>query len=138
MERAVFLIKNGAAKLGDLNVSKIAKKGMLYTQTGTPYYASPEVWKDCPYDTKSDIWSLGCVLYEAAALRPPFKAQSMEAFNTRVQKGIYPKIPSIYSEEFSEMLKMLLQVNPELRPSCDEILKNSKSWNTLMLIRNCA
>lgn len=42
----IFLFKNGTAKLGDLNVSKVAKKGLLYTQTGTPYYASPEVWKD--------------------------------------------------------------------------------------------
>jgi NIMA (never in mitosis gene a)-related kinase len=40
----IFLTKNGMAKLGDLNVSKIAKMGILQTQTGTPYYASPEVW----------------------------------------------------------------------------------------------
>ena len=59
----VFLSKNEIAKLGDMNVSKIAKNGLLYTQTGTPYYASPEVWKDKPYDSKSDIWSLGCVIY---------------------------------------------------------------------------
>jgi len=64
----VFLNKDGIAKLGDLNVSKVAKKGLLYTQTGTPYYASPEVWKDQPYDMKSDLWSLGCVLYEIATL----------------------------------------------------------------------
>ena len=61
-------------KLGDLNVSKVAKKGMMHTQTGTPYYASPEVWKDKPYDHKSDIWSLGCVLYEMITLLPPFRA----------------------------------------------------------------
>ena len=42
----IFLNKNGESKLGDLNVSKVAKNGLLYTQTGTPYYASPEVWKD--------------------------------------------------------------------------------------------
>ncbi len=65
------------AKLGDLNVSKIAKNGLLYTQTGTPYYASPEVWKDEPYDAKSDIWSLGCVIYEMTTLEPPFKAEDM-------------------------------------------------------------
>ena len=73
--------------MGDLNVSKIAKKGLLYTQTGTPYYASPEVWRDLPYDAKSDIWSLGCVIYEAVCLKPPFRAKSMEALNQCVQKG---------------------------------------------------
>ncbi len=66
----VFLNKDGSVKLGDMNVSKLAKKGLLYTQTGTPYYASPEVWKDQPYDSKSDIWSLGCVLYEMTTLKP--------------------------------------------------------------------
>ena len=58
----------------DLNVSKIAKKGLLYTQTGTPYYASPEVWKDQPYDNKSDIWSLGCLVYECSTGRKLFDA----------------------------------------------------------------
>ena len=65
----VFLCLNGQFKLGDMNVSKIAQSnGLLHTQTGTPYYASPEVWKDQPYDCKSDIWSLGCVLYEMVML----------------------------------------------------------------------
>lgn len=72
----LFLTKEGVLKLGDLNVSKVAK-GMLQTQTGTPYYASPEVWNDKPYDAKSDIWSCGCVLYEMCALKPPFHAQDM-------------------------------------------------------------
>lgn len=44
----IFMNKDGTCKLGDMNVSKVAKKGMLYTQTGTPYYASPEVWRDQP------------------------------------------------------------------------------------------
>ena len=64
----IFISEDGKYKLGDLNVSKVMKKGLAYTQTGTPYYASPEVWQDQPYDSKSDIWSLGCVMYELAAL----------------------------------------------------------------------
>lgn len=56
---ANVFISKGNYKLGDLNVSKRLKMGLAYTQTGTPYYASPEVWRDEPYDNKSDIWSLG-------------------------------------------------------------------------------
>jgi NIMA (never in mitosis gene a)-related kinase len=59
MKSANIFISNGCYKLGDLNVSKIVKNKLAYTQTGTPYYASPEVWRDEPYDSKSDIWSFG-------------------------------------------------------------------------------
>jgi NIMA (never in mitosis gene a)-related kinase len=97
----VFLSKDGNTKLGDLNVSKVAKKGLLYTQTGTPYYASPEVWRDQPYDHKSDIWSLGCVLYEMTTLKPPFRANDMNGLYKRVLKGVYPKIPGNYSSDLS-------------------------------------
>lgn len=69
----IFMAANYVCKLGDMNVSKLAdNKGLNYTQTGTPYYASPEVWRDEPYDFKSDIWSLGCVIYEMITLQPPF------------------------------------------------------------------
>lgn len=81
-----------------MNVSKIAKNGLLYTQTGTPYYASPEVWKDQPYDSKSDIWSLGCVIYEMATLEPPFKADDMEGLFETVTSGVYTPISSNYSK----------------------------------------
>ena len=120
----VFLLKDGTAKLGDLNVSKVARRGLGYTQTGTPYYASPEVWKDQPYDNKSDIWSLGCVLYEMITLRPPFRAQNMEGLYNKVIKGQLNKIPERFSNELFEIVKLLIQVNSDLRPSCDDILKN--------------
>ena len=120
----VFLLTDGTAKLGDLNVSKVARRGLGYTQTGTPYYASPEVWKDQPYDNKSDIWSLGCVLYEMITLRPPFRAQNMEGLYNKVIKGQFSRIPDRFSNELFEVVKLLIQVNTDLRPSCDEILKN--------------
>ena len=119
----VFLFKQGIVKLGDLNVSKITRKGMGYTQTGTPYYASPEVWKDKPYDSKSDIWSLGCVIYEMCALNPPFRAQNMEELFKKVIRGYYPDISNRYSKDLSEILKLMIQIEVGARPSCDELLK---------------
>eukprot|EP00347_Sterkiella_histriomuscorum_P020119 403339033 len=118
----LFLYKDMRAKLGDLNVSKVAKKGLSYTQTGTPYYASPEVWRDMPYDGKSDIWSLGCVCYEMCALKPPFQADDMQGLYKRVTKGVYPKIPTHFSQDMSNILKYMIQVSPQMRPSCDQIL----------------
>ena len=120
----IFLFSDGSAKIGDLNVSKVAKKGLGYTQTGTPYYASPEVWRDQPYDSKSDIWSLGCVTYEMIALHPPFRAENMEALYNKVIKGQYGKISDIYSNDLSEIIKLLLKTNASERPSCGQILKH--------------
>ena len=131
----VFLSKNYEVKLGDFNVSKIAKKGLLSTQTGTPYYASPEVWKDKPYDSKSDIWSLGVVIYELCALRPPFTANSMQQLYKKIIQGSFPNIPSRYSYDLNCLIKMCLQLRPEVRPTCDSILQmeqvNKKLTETL-------
>ena len=120
----VFLYTNGDAKIGDLNVSKVTRAGVGHTQTGTPYYASPEVWNDKPYDNKSDIWSLGCVLYEMITLKPPFRAQDMEGLYKRVIKGQYNRIPDRFSSDLFQIIQFLLQVNPKLRPSCEQILNH--------------
>lgn len=117
------MTKSGVTKLGDMNVSKIVQKGLSYTQTGTPYYASPEVWKEKPYDKKSDIWSLGCVLYEAVMLQPPFRGPSMEAIYERIMECDYPKIHTQFSKDLGVVIKKLLQVNPHKRPTCEEILE---------------
>lgn len=118
----VFLNINGTTKLGDMNVSKVAKNGLLYTQTGTPYYASPEVWLDKPYNIKSDIWSLGCVLYETATLKPPFRAEDMQGLYEKVVKGEYSPIQPHYSKDIRHLIRQLLQIDPAKRPNCDEIL----------------
>ena len=101
----VFLFKNGLAKLGDLNVSKVAKRGLGYTQTGTPYYASPEIWKDLPYDNKSDIWSLGCVLYEMITLHTPFRAKTMDELYKKVLGGDIGKLPEQFSNDLFQVVQ---------------------------------
>jgi len=129
----IFISKDGSeAKLGDLNVSKVLKTNLVYTQTGTPYYASPEIWRDQPYDMKSDIWSLGCVIYEAAALKPPFRAKNMDGLYRKVQKGVFDRIPSQYSNELQNLIALCLKVSSVMRPTCDQLLKHSS------VQRNCA
>ena len=107
-----------------MNVSKVAKAGFLYTQTGTPYYASPEVWNDKPYNSKSDIWSLGCVLYESLTLHPPFRAQNMNDLYKRVVKGAFDDPPSSYSRDLKRLIKSMITVQPDLRPSATQILES--------------
>ena len=120
----IFLMKNGICKLGDLNVSKEAKSGLLKTQTGTPYFASPEVWGGKPYGLKSDIWSLGCILYQMAALKMPFQGSNFKEVYNNVSKCKYQPLPNIYSKELDLIISKLLQIDPEKRPNCQEILED--------------
>ena len=120
----IFLFNNNLAKIGDLNVSKVTKTGIGHTQTGTPFYASPEVWNDESYSSKSDIWSLGCVINEMITLHPPFRAESMDGLYHKIMKGKYEKIPYKYSQDLNDVLKLMFNIVPKERPSCDELLKN--------------
>lgn len=91
----------------------------MKTQTGTPYYACPEVWKDMPYDFRSDIWSLGCVLYEMVTNMPPFRAANMKGLYSKVVSGRYEQISGVYSQDLKNMIAACLKVRSSERPSCD-------------------
>lgn len=119
-----FIDTNGIIKLGDLNVSRRLKKGDLArTQVGTPFYISPEIFRRKAYTFSSDIWSLGCILYELAALKPPFNGRDMAELSRNVQRAYFPKISHHYSRELWETIVMLLKPNPKDRPKVDEILR---------------
>ena len=122
----IFLTKEKQeCKIGDLNVSKVMKdKYLVNTQIGTPTYSSPEVWQNKPYSYKSDLWSVGCIIYEMCCLRPPFKGKNFEELCENVCNGRIEKISSRYSEELWNLIKMLLEVDPKKRADCDTILKS--------------
>ena len=131
----IFLMKNGQLKIGDLNVSKLAKNNMARTQTGTPFYLAPEIWKDLPYDYKCDIWSIGCIIYELCMSRPPFRGTSMKNLCHNVMTGYYLPI-SGFSNDMRDIIAKMLIVDPKRRASTDELLnceiikkriKNSKN-----------
>lgn len=133
----VFLTKDQqSVRLGDLNVSIVSKTGMAYTQTGTPYYACPEVWNDKPYNSKSDIWSLGCVVYEVASSKPPFQSSDMQGLWKKINKGVFDKIPKQYSDDLSQLIGQCLKLNPSDRPSCDAILKSPQVRKRIHLFPN--
>ena len=120
----IFLTKKGIVKIGDLNVSIIAKKDLAVTQTGTPYYAAPEVWENESYNYKCDVWSAGCILYEMAALRVPFRGTSIHQLYKNIMKGKYAEIPNIYSNDLKNIIKLILCLNPLKRPSATDLLNN--------------
>ena len=121
----IFLIKDEhQCKLGDMNVSKVIKDKVLTTQTGTPYYASPEVWRDEPYSYKSDLWSIGCVIYEMCELRPPFNGKDLDELFENVCRGKIKRINSFYSDELWNMILMLLQNDVDKRVDCDGFLNS--------------
>lgn len=120
----IFITADGQYKIGDLNVSKVIKYDFAKTQTGTPYYASPEVWKDMPYGTKSDMWSLGCVLYEMAAQKPPFTAPDIQSLYRKICNGAFLRIPPEYSNDLAAVISSLLRLNVNDRPSAAALLSN--------------
>ena len=121
----IFLVKDKhQCKIGDMNVSKVIKEKVLRTQTGTPYYASPEVWNDNPYSYKSDLWSIGCVIYELCELKPPFHGKDLDELYENVCKGKPKRINKIYSDDLWNMILMLLQVDVEKRVDCNKFLNS--------------
>ena len=133
----IFLVKDKhQCKLGDMNVSKVIKEKVLRTQTGTPYYASPEVWNDDPYSYKSDLWSIGCVIYELCALRPPFQGKDLDELYENVCKGEPERINKIYSDDLWTMILMLLKVDVDKRVDCAQFLNSQLIKNKIEEMKN--
>lgn len=112
-------------KVGDLNTSKImGDKKLTNTVIGTPFYLAPEIWKNAQYDYRCDIFSLGCVVYEMAMLRPPFKSSSVEELYKLVKRGQYPPITSKYSKALKTFVSKCLQTNFKKRPDVKKLLES--------------
>ena len=137
LKSANIFLKKNMCKIGDMNVSKVIKDKLLLTQTGTPYYASPEVWNDKPYSYKSDLWSIGCVIYEMCALKPPFKGKNLDELYENVCKGKVDRINFVYSENLWKMILMLLQVDVDKRCNCDQFLNSKLIVDKIKEMKEC-
>ena len=92
-------------------------------KVGTPFYLAPEIWEDKPCSKKSDIWSLGVILYELCTFKYPYMANNVEELQAKVMKEKYTPIPVTVKQCFSEIIQKCLQKKPENRPTIDELIK---------------
>eukprot|EP00039_Didymoeca_costata_P030723 m.31037 g.31037 ORF g.31037 m.31037 type:complete len:734 (-) comp8273_c0_seq2:77-2278(-) len=115
-------------KVGDFGIAKVldGTAALAKTQIGTPYYLSPEICRDQPYGTKSDVWALGCLLYEMVAKKLPFNGRDLRGLATEIMKARTPPLtgPFRQNERMTKLFQSLLEKNPEKRPSTDKILKS--------------
>ena len=120
----IFLKDEFQVKIGDLGVAKILlKNSFAKTLIGTPYYLSPEICEEKPYNDKSDVWALGCILYELCTYKHPFDAKSQGALILKIMRNIPEDINQYYSNELRNLIFLLLEKDSQKRPSCIEILK---------------
>ncbi|KAJ7449679.1 kinase-like domain-containing protein [Mycena latifolia] len=124
----VFLDESNTVKLGDFGLSKqLAQATFANTYVGTPYYMSPELMQEKAYDSKSDIWSLGCLIYELCALKPPFhEAKTHNELSILIRNARVPPLPRGYSQALGGVIKAMLNLNPAMRPSAAQLLQHER------------
>ncbi|KAG1683871.1 Serine/threonine-protein kinase Nek4 [Nymphon striatum] len=123
----IFLTKSKIIKLGDFGIARVLDSTcqMATTLIGTPYYMSPEIFTNKPYNHKSDVWALGCCLYEMTSLRHPFNAKDMNSLMYKILKKKPPPMPRNYHSDLLALMKSMLSYEPDQRPSVQAILNNS-------------
>jgi len=119
----VFLDRKDNAKLGDFGLARTLESmsKFAYTNVGTPFYMSPEQTNSKKYDERSDIWAVGCMMYELAALRPPFHASNQLALAMKINAGRFERIPKHYSENLYRAIRWMLHTEPTRRPRVEDL-----------------
>ncbi|GIY14648.1 hypothetical protein CDAR_567131 [Caerostris darwini] len=115
--------RKNIVKIGDFGISKVlSSKSKAYTVVGTPCYISPELCEGKPYNQKSDIWALGCILYELMTLKRPFDASTLPALIMKIMKGSFEPVEGIYSHELRKLLLSMLNLDHNQRPTAAQIM----------------
>uniref|UniRef100_A0A2P2I6B6 non-specific serine/threonine protein kinase n=1 Tax=Hirondellea gigas TaxID=1518452 RepID=A0A2P2I6B6_9CRUS len=120
----IFLMKNDLIKVGDFGIARVlmSREDLATTAIGTPYYLSPEICRRLPYNHKSDMWAVGCVLYELCSLNHPFVADTFPDLVLRILRGAYRQLSHQYSSFVRDLVAVLLRTDPNRRPTADQVL----------------
>jgi serine/threonine protein kinase len=140
-----IFLQGGSIKLGDFGIAKVlGGTGMANTMIGTPMYMAPEQYNEKPYGFKTDMWSFGCVAYEACTGNFAFQAQNINALARKVKRAEYPPIPSRYSKELRQLIGSMLSKSPKQRPTCAEVLQrpelraHAQAWLSKLVHKVCS
>ena len=138
----IFLTSQGDIKIGDFGIARVLQHtyDCAKTAIGTPYYLSPEICQEKPYNQKSDIWSIGCILYEMLTLKHAFDSNSMKGLVLKILRSNYPPISNCYSDDVKSLIDDLLCKDPAKRPSIQKVIERPflKNRITELIARTAA
>jgi serine/threonine protein kinase len=135
----IFLTEHDEVRLGDFGIARVLEHTaeMATTTVGTPYNMSPEVCENKPYSAKSDVWALGCVLFEMCSLNHPFEGTNLLNLVWKIVKEEYEPVALCYSDELDDMIGWMLEKRFDDRPTIRQILEDPIIVNYLVRSRRC-
>ncbi|KAL2820047.1 kinase-like domain-containing protein [Aspergillus granulosus] len=121
----IFLGTDNTVKLGDFGLSKLMNShDFASTYVGTPFYMSPEICAAEKYTLRSDIWAVGCIMYELCQREPPFNARTHIQLVQKIREGKFAPLPDFYSSELKNVIASCLRVNPDHRPDTASLINS--------------
>jgi NIMA (never in mitosis gene a)-related kinase len=132
--RNVFLCNGDIVKLGDFGVSQmlISTTAEVRSVMGTPYYLSPEICMGRAYAGPSDIWALGCILFEMCTLKVCFQGEDLREVLGNIIQARIPRVSSVYSRELRRLVSRLLQKDSRVRPTIKGALRPDSQFEKIL------